>query len=300
MTQRGDDPRKRPAFKRFKLSRREYGKKDMADAVIEVRDLSLTYETEKTTFQALEHINLSIQKGEFVCLIGPSGCGKSTLLSVMEGLNQATSGEVLINGKAVHGTGPERAVVFQNYSLFPWMTARQNVAFAVRESRKKTNEISKKDSLAIAEEFLHKVDLHGFEDKLPGALSGGMQQRVAIARALACKPEILLMDEPFGAIDAKTRENLQLLLLKLWVEDESKKTIVFVTHDLDEALLLADRIVFMVPKGIHSVLEVSIPRPRSKEVLFDNEEYRRLHGELVRLFYMEHVSKEIGGSEVIL
>ncbi len=272
----------------------------MSDAVIQVQDLSLTYETEKTRFQALKDINLEIEKGEFVCLIGPSGCGKSTLLSVLEGLNEATSGRVLIHGKEVHGSGPERAVVFQNYSLFPWMTARNNVTFAIRESQKKVKRISKKESVETAMEFLHKVGLDGFEDKLPSELSGGMQQRVAIARALACKPEILLMDEPFGAIDAKTREVLQQLLLKLWVEDEEKKTIVFVTHDLDEALLLADRIVFMVPKGIHSIIDVNIERPRSKESLFDNEEYRRLHGELVKLFYKEHVSKEIGGEEVVL
>lgn len=272
----------------------------MSETVIQVQDLSLTYETEKTRFEALKDINLEINKGEFVCLIGPSGCGKSTLLSVLEGLNEATSGRVLIDGKEVHGAGPERAVVFQNYSLFPWMTARNNVAFAIRESQRKVRRVSKKESLETASEFLHKVGLDGFEDKLPSELSGGMQQRVAIARALACKPEILLMDEPFGAIDAKTREVLQQLLLKLWVEDDEKKTIVFVTHDLDEALLLADRIVFMVPKGIHSIIDVNIDRPRSKESLFDNEEYRRLHGELVRLFYKEHVLKEIGGDEVVL
>lgn len=272
----------------------------MASTVIEIKNLGLTYQTEDNVFEALKDVNLTINKGEFICLIGPSGCGKSTLLSVMEGLNQATTGEVLIDGKAVHGSGPERAVVFQNYSLFPWMSAKQNVAFAVRESRKKQQKISKEEASKIADEYLHKVELDGIGEKLPGALSGGMQQRVAIARALACDPEILLMDEPFGALDAKTRENLQQLLLKLWAEDTNKKTVVFVTHDLDEALLLADRIVFMVPKGIHSILDVSIPRPRSKESLIDNEEYRRLHSELVELFYMQHVYNEIGGEEVVL
>ncbi|WP_455716421.1 ABC transporter ATP-binding protein [Anaerosporobacter sp.] len=272
----------------------------MAETLIEVRDLGLIYEKEKETFQALDHINLEIHKGEFVCIIGSSGCGKSTLLSVLEGLNKPTTGEVLINGKVVNGAGPERAVVFQNYSLFPWLTARDNVAFAVRKSRKKLQKIRKKESLEIADEFLERVQLQGFANKLPGELSGGMQQRVAIARALACNPQILLMDEPFGAIDAKTRENLQQLLLKLWREDKNKKTVVFVTHDLDEALLLADRIVFMVPKGVHQILDVDIPRPRSKESLFDNSEYRRLHGELVKLFYKEHIYKEIGGEEVII
>lgn len=272
----------------------------MKEPIIKIQNLALTYETEKASYEALKDINLEINKGEFVCLIGPSGCGKSTLLSVLEGLNEATQGKVLIHDKEVHGAGPERAVVFQNYSLFPWMSARDNVAFAVRESKKKVKKINKDESLKIADEFLEKVGLRGFEYKLPGELSGGMQQRVAIARALACKPEILLMDEPFGAIDAKTRGVLQQLLLKLWVEDDEKKTIVFVTHDLDEALLLADKIVFMVPKGIHDVIDVNIPRPRSKENLFDNLEYRRLHSELVGLFYTEHVYNEIGGEEVVL
>ncbi len=267
----------------------------MASTVIEVKDLGLTYETDEKKFEALSNVNLSINKGEFICLIGPSGCGKSTLLSVLEGLNEATTGEVLINGKKVKGAGPERAVVFQNYSLFPWMSAKQNVAFAVRESKKHVEKISKSEAGEIAEEYLHKVELNDIEDKLPGSLSGGMQQRVAIARALACNPEILLMDEPFGALDAKTRENLQQLLLKLWAEDENKKTVVFVTHDLDEALLLADRIVFMVPKGIHSIIDVDIPRPRDRESLIGNEEYNRLRGKLVRLFYREHIYNEIGG-----
>jgi NitT/TauT family transport system ATP-binding protein len=270
----------------------------MESTVIEIKNLGLTYQTDDNRFEALKDVNLTINRGEFICLIGPSGCGKSTLLSVMEGLNQATTGEVLINGKEVHGSGTERAVVFQNYSLFPWMSAKQNVAFAVKEAKKK--KLSKAEASKVAEEYLHKVELDDVGDKLPGALSGGMQQRVAIARALACDPEILLMDEPFGALDAKTRENLQQLLLKLWGEDENKKTVVFVTHDLDEALLLADRIVFMVPKGIHSILDVSIPRPRSKESMIDDQEYRRLHSELVRLFYMQHVYNEIGGEEVVL
>lgn len=269
-------------------------------AVIQIRNLGLTYETEKERFEALKNINLDIHKGDFVCLVGSSGCGKSTLLSVLEGLNEATVGKVFINKQEVHGPGSDRAVVFQNYSLFPWMTAKDNVAFAVRQSQRKKNKISKNEAYAIADEYLHKVGLDGFEDKLPGELSGGMQQRVAIARALACDPEILLMDEPFGAIDAKTRETLQKLLLKLWAEDEEKKTIVFVTHDLDEALLLADKIVFMVPKGIQEIIDVPIPRPRTKEAIMDNNEYRKLRNRLVNLFYKEIVADQIGGEEVVI
>jgi NitT/TauT family transport system ATP-binding protein len=256
----------------------------MSEVLIKVEDLSLTYETEKTSFQALKDINLEINKGEFVCLIGPSGCGKSTLLSVLEGLNEPTNGKVLIDGKEVHGAGPERAVVFQNYSLFPWMSAKRNVSFAVRESKRGVQKISKKSANETADKFLEKVGLSGYEHKLPNELSGGMQQRVAIARALACNPEILLMDEPFGAIDAKTRDTLQHLLLKLWAEDSEKKTIVFVTHDLEEAIFLADRIVFMLPKGIHSVIDVNLPRPRDKEKMLDDIEYKELRGNLVQLF----------------
>lgn len=271
----------------------------MTETVIKIEDLSLRYENERTSFEALKGIELDISKGEFVCLIGPSGCGKSTLLGVLEGLLEPSSGRVLINGKEVHGAGPERAVVFQNYSLFPWMSAQRNVSFAVVESKKAVEKISKKEAKERAAYYLKKVGLSGYEDKLPGELSGGMQQRVAIARALACKPEILLMDEPFGAIDAKTRDVLQQLLLKLWAEDSEKKTIVFVTHDLDEALLLADKIVFMVPKGIQSVINVDIERPRDKEKLLNDEHYRSIRSKLIKLFNNEHEeSNFIGGAGI--
>ena len=256
--------------------------------VIEINNLTLTYESEEDSFTALENINLTINKGEFICIVGSSGCGKSTLLSVLEGLNKATSGIVKINGKEIHGAGVERAVVFQGYSLFPWMTALENVAFAVYETYKKRGtKISKKKASEIALTFLHRVELNRFEDKLPGELSGGMQQRVAIARAMACDPEILLMDEPFGALDAKIRENLQNLLLKMWREDEKKKTIVFVTHDLNEAELLADRIVFMVPKRIYAVIEDTLPRPRNYPYVQESPEYKELFQKLVKYFYNE-------------
>ncbi len=263
--------------------------------LIKIEDLSLTYEAERSRFQALEHINLDIEKGEFVCIIGPSGCGKSTLLGVLEGLLEPSSGAVYINDKKIHGAGPERAVVFQNYSLFPWMSARRNVAFAVRESKSGVKKIKKSESYRIADEYLEKVGLAEYGHKKPGELSGGMQQRVAIARALACDPEILLMDEPFGAIDAKTRDVLQHLLLKLWSEDKEKKTIVFVTHDLEEAIFLADRIVFMEPKGVKSVIDVDLERPRDKEKLLSNETYRTLRMKLVKLFSKESEEQELLG-----
>ena len=273
--------------------------KPVSKPIIEIKNLTMTYENDKTSYTALENINLTINEGEFICIVGSSGCGKSTLLGVLEGLNKYSKGEVLINGAPVTGPGTERAVVFQNYSLFPWMTAKQNIAFAVYETNKKTNKISKKEASLIAQEFLNKVDLKTFENKLPGSLSGGMQQRVAIARALACNPKILLMDEPFGALDAKTRENLQELLLKLWRDDKQKKTIIFVTHDLSEAIFLADRIVFMLPKKIHDVLDVIIPRPRSRKDVYMCKEYNDINEKLQNLFYDgEHDVVQPGGEAI--
>ena len=258
------------------------------EPLIEIENLTLTYESEENSYTALQNINLTINRGEFICIVGSSGCGKSTLLSVLEGLHTATSGSVKINGQEIHGAGVERAVVFQSYSLFPWMTALQNVAFAVYETNKKRgSKISKKKASEIALSFLRRVELNGFENKLPGELSGGMQQRVAIARAMACDPEILLMDEPFGALDAKIRENLQNLLLKMWREDEKKKTVVFVTHDLNEAELLADRIVFMIPKHIYAVIEDTLPRPRNYPYIQESKEYKELYQKLVKYFYNE-------------
>ena len=264
-------------------------------SLIKIENLSLTYETEKTRFKALDNINLEINKGEFVCLIGASGCGKSTLLGVLEGLLSPSEGKVYINNKEVNGPGSDRAVVFQNYSLFPWMSARKNVAFAIVESKRGSQKIKKHDAYATADEFLNKVGLYEYRNKQPGELSGGMQQRVAIARALACNPEILLMDEPFGAIDAKTRDVLQQLLLKLWEEDEEKKTIVFVTHDLEEAIFLADKIVFMEPKGIKEVINVNIERPRNKEKLLSNDRYRSLRSRLVKMFNNEDDNIDLVG-----
>lgn len=270
------------------------------ETAIEIKNLGLVYESENSTYEALKEINLDIKKGEFICIVGQSGCGKSTLLSVLEGLNKATSGSVKINGKELAGPGVERAVVFQNYSLFPWMTARENVSFAVYETRKKQGQkVSRKKADEIADDFLRKVELNRYEEKLPGELSGGMQQRVAIARAMACNPEILLMDEPFGALDAKIRENLQALLLKLWREDEHKKTVVFVTHDLNEAILLADKIVFMMPMRIHSIIDVDIPRPRVREAVYESPEYKRLSKKLNHLFYND-VTSYVNDNEVVI
>ena len=263
---------------------------------IEIKNLSLTYDNGKTQFTALENINIKIEEGQFVCIIGPSGCGKSSLLSILEGLYFPSQGEALIDGIPITGTGYERAVVFQHYSLFPWLTARKNVAFGIRQVNRKLNNRQIDD---IAVEYLKKVGLNEFIDKLPGELSGGMQQRVAIARALAVNPQILLMDEPFGAIDTKNRVVLQELLLDLWGEESTRKTVVFVTHDIDEALLLSDRIVFMGPRRVQKEIPIPFKRPREKSSLYASAEYGLLRSELVSLFYAD-IAEKIGNEEVCL
>jgi NitT/TauT family transport system ATP-binding protein len=250
--------------------------------IIECRDISFIYEGNKSSFKALDHINLSIKKGEFVCLLGSSGCGKSTLLGVLNGLNKIKAGEVLVNGHPVTKPGVDRAMVFQQYSLFPWLTAKGNVLFGIKQSGKK---YSKKEREELALSYLDSVGLFAVADKYPKELSGGMQQRVAVARALALESEILLMDEPFGAIDPRLRLELQELVSKL--STEKQKTVVFVTHDIDEAILLADRIVVMEPGRIRTILPVSLPRPRVREELIRTNEYEKLHMRLTSAFYDE-------------
>ena len=258
------------------------------ESKIAVEHLRMEYTGNDKKFLALEDINLNIEEGQFVCIIGPSGCGKSTLLSVLEGLYTPTGGDVRINGVSLDGPGAERAVVFQHYSLFPWMTAKKNVSFAIAQVNRK---IKKTQADEISVEYLKKVGLEDLIEKLPGELSGGMQQRVAIARALAVSPEILLMDEPFGAVDAKTRVVLQELLLDLWESDGRRMTVVFVTHDIDEALLLSDRIIFMGPKHIRYDIPVDFPRPRDKSELYATEEYAKLRVKLVNMFYYNVADK---------
>lgn len=267
---------------------------------IEIQNLTVDYSEKNKHFTALEDVSFSVEAGEFVSVIGSSGCGKSTLLSILEGINSPTKGSILIDGKPIQGTGPDRGVVFQHYSLFPWMTARKNVAFGVKQIKKK---LSKSERLKIADEFLDKVGLEDFKNKYPSQLSGGMQQRVAIARALAMDTDILLMDEPFGAIDAKNRTILQELLLKLWEGNgtQEKKTVIFVTHDIDEAILLSDRIIMMSshPGRVNKEISVPFVRPRNRSKLVQTKEYGEFRNELLSLFYSDIVNK-IGGNEVVL
>jgi NitT/TauT family transport system ATP-binding protein len=206
---------------------------------------------------ALDRIDLDVAKGEFVCLLGPSGCGKSTLLNAIAGFTQPTSGEILAFGKRVVQPEPERAMVFQEYALFPWMTVRENVAFGLRIRGDRA-------ARAKADALLDKLALRGFGDRFPKDLSGGMKQRVALARCLALDAPVLLMDEPFGALDALTRRSMQDELLRIWTE--LQQTIVFVTHGIEESLLLADRVVVMTyrPGTVKKIVTVALPRPRDE------------------------------------
>ena len=207
--------------------------------------------------EALAPVDLAIPEGEFVCMIGASGCGKSTLLRIIAGFEEPTTGDVSIDGKAITGPGSDRGMVFQDYALFPWMTVRQNISFGPRQRHLPREEIDK-----TTDEFVRTVGLERFADRYPNQLSGGMKQRVAIARVLANNANILLMDEPFGALDALTREQLQSELLQIW--KRTGVTIIFVTHSVEEAVLLADRVLVMSagPGRIDSDFRIDLPRPR--------------------------------------
>ncbi len=249
-------------------------------AKIEIKDVSFDYVDKKSSFGALHNVSLSIREGEFICILGASGCGKTTLLSLLSGLNKPKNGEVLLDGKPIKGPGIDRAVVFQQYSLFPWLTVKGNVLFGIRQSGRR---LRRKERNEIADSLIEKVGLASAKDRYPSQLSGGMQQRVAVARALALESDVLLLDEPFGAIDPKLRLELQELVSKL--VSDFKKTVVFITHDIDEAILLADRIVVMEPGAIKSIHKVRLPHPRVREELSGTEEYERLHRQLITAFY---------------
>ncbi len=234
--------------------------------VLSVRDLYKTFGTKDGTHIAFEKMSLDVHRREFICIIGPSGCGKSTFIRIVAGLEDSSGGEILIDGHPVSGPGPDRGMVFQGYTLFPWRTVRKNVMFGL-EMRGKDASIADVE----ARQWLDMVGLGKFEGSYPHELSGGMKQRVAIARALANEPRILLMDEPFGALDALTRCKMQNYLMQIWKKVEV--TILFITHDLEEACLLADRIVVMGvnPGRVLEVIENPISRPRSAEQLFSPE-----------------------------
>ncbi len=241
---------------------------------IEVKNINKSFKSKKTNqLSVLEDINLTIDDGELVCLLGPSGCGKTTLLRLIAGLDQPTSGEIIANGEKVLKPSGDRAVIFQQYSLFPWLTVLQNVTFGLEM----TNKGSKEENVAAAERYLTSVGLIDFKDSYPHELSGGMKQRVAIIRSLLNHSPILLMDEPFSALDMQNRHKLQSQLIGVWKRFEN--TIVFVTHDVDEAVYLADKIVIMGknPGRIDKVIEVDMERPRKR----DSEEFIALQESIV-------------------
>ena len=213
---------------------------------------------------ALNGVSLDIKENEFICVVGPSGCGKSTLLNIIAGLLEPTSGAVYLDGEKIEGTGVERGVVFQGYALFPWRTVLKNVMFGLEMKR-----VPKAQAEEIAKKYIKAVGLEGFEHAYPKELSGGMRQRVAIARAYAADPEVLLLDEPFGALDAQTRVQLQSELLNTW--EHEKKTCFFITHDVDEAIILAQRVIIMSarPGRIKKIVDIDIPYPRTQATKTD-------------------------------
>ena len=226
-------------------------------ASLSLKHINKTY---PNGFEAVKDFNLEIEDKEFIIFVGPSGCGKSTLLNIIAGLDTPTSGAVYIDGKKIEGTGTERGVVFQQYALFPWLTVLKNVMFGLKLQGK-----SDAEAKEIAMKYIKMVQLEDFVNHYPKELSGGMKQRVAIARAYAVKPEVLLMDEPFGALDAQTRTQLQTELLKTW--ESERKTCFFITHDVDEAIILAQRVIVMSarPGRIKDIVDIDIPYPRDQE-----------------------------------
>ena len=237
-------------------------------------------------FEALRDINLTVDRGEFVCVIGHSGCGKSTLLNMVSGFLHPTSGSVTMHGAAIESPGPDRMVVFQNYSLLPWKTVRQNVELAVKAARPELDPASRRQ---VVDHHLEMVHLSNAADQRPGQISGGMKQRVAIARALAVSPAVLVLDEPFGALDAITKEELQEELLAIW--REQKPTVLMITHDIDEALFLADRVVMMTngpAAGIGEILEVPFERPRRYEAIQVDPRYGQLRNHALDFLYRRY------------
>ncbi|WP_404804880.1 ABC transporter ATP-binding protein [Metapseudomonas lalkuanensis] len=234
---------------------------------LRVEQVCLRYSTpDGQTFTALESVSLSVPDQQFAVLVGPSGCGKSSLLYLTAGLAEPTSGSICVGGKRVEGPGADRGMVFQSYTLFPWLSVRQNIEFGLKRKGMVSAEREE-----IVDFYLNEVGLTQFADRYPKQLSGGMMQRVAIARALANDPQILLMDEPFGALDSQTRMQMQQLLLRVW--EHSKKTVVFVTHDIDEAILLGDRVYVMGarPGRIKREMEVPMPRPRDMDMVMERQ-----------------------------
>ncbi|EIO5095629.1 ABC transporter ATP-binding protein [Vibrio parahaemolyticus] len=267
----------------------------MEKALLDLTRLGMRFPTPDGEFIALKNVDLQINKGEFVSLIGHSGCGKSTVLNLVAGLHIPTDGGVIVDGREVAGPGPDRAVVFQNHSLLPWLTVYQNVELAVKQIA------GKKGKAWIQEQVNHYLELIQMQHaahKKPDEISGGMKQRVGIARALALQPKVLLMDEPFGALDALTRAHLQDALMK--IQAELNNTVIMITHDVDEAVLLSDKIVMMTngpAATIGEVLEVNLPRPRERVALADDAQYQKCRQAVLKFLYEKQSKVEIPASK---
>ena len=266
----------------------------MTSHFVEVEGLAKRYPSPGSDqdLTVFEEINFGINKGEFVCIIGHSGCGKSTILNILAGLDESTDGAVIMNGKEVSGPSLERGVVFQNYSLLPWRSTLRNITFAVQARWPKW---SKEQVIEHSMKFLDLVGLKGVENRKPSQLSGGMRQRVSIARAFATQPQLLLMDEPFGALDALTRGMIQEELIKIW--SETQQTVFMITHDVDEAILLSDRILLMTngPQArVAESVQVSIERPRNRTDIIHHPAYYKIRNHLVD--FLVNRSKELSGS----
>ncbi len=250
---------------------------------VAIENVSKVYPTPKGPYTVLQNVNLSVAEGEFICVIGHSGCGKSTLLNMVSGFATPTDGTVRVNGKLVTKPGPDRMVVFQNYALLPWLTVFENVYLAVDTVNPEKREAEKR---AIVREHLAMVGLTEAAEKKPPQISGGMKQRVSIARALSIRPEVLILDEPFGALDAITKEELQEELLKIW--QDHRCTVLMITHDIDEALFLADRLVMMTngpAASIGEILTIPFPRPRDRDRIMEDPEYYDLRNHALDFLY---------------
>jgi nitrate/nitrite transport system ATP-binding protein len=264
---------------------------------IEMENVTVNFKTPTGVFTAVKDISLTVKKGEIISLIGHSGCGKSTLMGTISGMVKATGGKVVANGKIVTKPGPDRGLVFQNYSLLPWLNVYENIYAAVDSA---LTDKTSKEKRAIVDNNLHMVHLWPHKDKLPGQLSGGMKQRVAIARAFAINPNILLLDEPFGALDALTKSNMHVELLKLWNLDNREKTIVMVTHDIEEAIFLSDRVVVMSngpAATIKEIVDVPLIRPRNKKEIIHDADYIAIHDHLLNLLIQKFSIDDINENE---
>ncbi len=262
----------------------------MSHSYLQLTQVSIEFPTDTGPYKALDNVNLSINKGEFISLIGHSGCGKSTVLNIVAGMHRATGGGVLLENKEVFEPGPDRAVVFQNHSLLPWLTSYENVELAVNQVFKK-----QKSKAEMHDWIMHNLELvhmtHA-KDKLPAEISGGMKQRVGIARALSMEPKVLLMDEPFGALDALTRAHLQDSIME--IHADLGNTVIMITHDVDEAVLLSDRIVMMTngpAATVGNILHIDLERPRNRLELADNENFNHYRAEVLKFLHDRQAKK---------